>query len=117
MVKAWKPPADAKVNKAATSSVVEAWCSGYTAGMPEGHRKIAIDGYNTGMHEGMRYVIEMLGEGIGLHEAVRRCMGRVTDPAARIYWTERLASLDPKQPVAPIYGSVIGAAKVPCTHI
>ena len=103
MAKPYKPPAKSNASKPHTSEIVQAWCSGYMEGMPEGHRQIARDGYNTGMHEGMRYVIEMLtGENIALDEIIRRCMGRVNDPAARIYWTERLASSDPKQSDCPI---------------
>ncbi len=92
-----KPPAEAKASRVATSSIVGAWSSGYMEGMPEGHKAIARGGYGIGLHEGMRYMVGLIYEGVEVREAARRCMGRVSDPDRRAYWERLIARLDAGQ--------------------
>ena len=79
----------------ATADMVSAWAGGAHEGDTENHKAIGESGYRIGLHEGMRYVVAMLDDGVPIEQIIDRCRARITShkgkPAdeAAAYWQAR----------------------------
>lgn len=72
---AMKPP-EARPSSPVTSAMVDAWSDGKVT--EPSHEQIAQGGYRSGLHDGMRYVVDMMEDGHDLTHILDRCRARVT---------------------------------------
>ncbi len=95
-------PPKARPSSPATSAMVDAWSDGKVS--TSGHKAMAAAGYRTGLHEGMRMVVELLEQGHDLAHVVDRCRARITGKADRAagehasYWLAKAASISQAEP-------------------
>ena len=86
---AMQPP-KANPSKPSTSGMVDAWSDGKVT--KPGHKAMAANGYRSGLHDGMRFVVEMIEAGHDMAYVIDRCRARITGIVDKpqderaIYW-------------------------------